>query len=118
MSTTLESRSEAPEGQEKRGNRELYRTRGRWGLLIGLPVIVALIGGGWLIWRATADLDDIEQRALSWDQVASLTWEHVVISSNLARIEQGSIDKHRLIGFAMLQLSLLRVRGLALGDAQ
>ena len=26
------------------------------------------------------DLDDIEARALSWDQVAALTWQHVVIT--------------------------------------
>ena len=62
-----------PDIQQSRGS-------GRLGLLIGLPVLVAVIGGGWAIWRATADLDDIEARALSWDQVAALTWQHVVIT--------------------------------------
>lgn len=42
------------------------RTRGRWGMLIGLPLLVALIGGGWVWWRSTADLDDIEERTLAW----------------------------------------------------
>lgn len=54
--------------------------RGHLGMLLGLPILVLLVGGGWVIWRATADLDDIELRALAWSQVATLTWQHIVIT--------------------------------------
>lgn len=46
-------------------------------LLLGLPVLVAVIFGGWLAWHAVADLDDIEARTLELSNVAALTWEHL-----------------------------------------
>jgi len=49
-------------------------------LLFGLPLLVLVVLGGWVIWRATADLDDIEERQLAWGTVASLTWEHLQIT--------------------------------------
>lgn len=52
----------------------------QWGLLLGLPTAVALIGGAWVVWRRTADLDDIEARSLAWSTIATLTWEHVWIT--------------------------------------
>ncbi len=50
------------------------------GLLLGLPVIVVLVLGGWVLWRLNADLDDIESRQLAWGPVISLTWEHVKLT--------------------------------------
>jgi osmoprotectant transport system permease protein len=49
-------------------------------LLFGLPLIVLLVLGGWVIWRSTADLDSIEQRQLAWGTVARLTLQHLQIT--------------------------------------
>lgn len=73
MSTSLEA---APKGT----TRPAGRTRGRLGLLIGLPAAVLLIGAAWAWWRAHADLDEIEARALAWDQVITLTRQHIVLT--------------------------------------
>ncbi len=59
-------------------NRRLGREQA--GLLFGLPVFVAIVFGGWLIWRFTTDLDSIEARQLAWDTVGRLTWEHIVLT--------------------------------------
>ncbi|MGD7001617.1 ABC transporter permease [Corynebacterium halotolerans] len=48
-------------------------------LLTGIPILVVGILGGWLIWQATADLDDIEARTLELSNVALLTWQHLQI---------------------------------------
>ena len=50
------------------------------GLLIGLPLLCAVILGGWTIWRQTADLDDIEARQLAWGTILDLTREHIVLT--------------------------------------
>ncbi|MDO5627920.1 MAG: ABC transporter permease [Mobilicoccus sp.] len=52
----------------------------QWKALIGLPVAVLVIGGVWAAWRATADLDDIEERALAWDQIGVRALEHLQIT--------------------------------------
>lgn len=49
-------------------------------LLVGIPVLVALVLGGYVVWRQTATLDAIERRQLAWGTVLQLTWEHVLIS--------------------------------------
>lgn len=49
-------------------------------LLIVLPVVVALVFAGWALWRATADLDSIEQRQLAWVVIGRLTWEHIKLT--------------------------------------
>lgn len=46
-------------------------------LLFGLPAFVALVLIGWLVWRFTTDLGDIEARLLTWTNVLELTWQHV-----------------------------------------
>ncbi|WP_148572795.1 ABC transporter permease [Nocardioides caldifontis] len=46
-------------------------------LLAGIPVLVLVVLGGWVAWRLTADLDDIEARQLAWDAIGRLTWQHV-----------------------------------------
>lgn len=48
-------------------------------LLIGLPVLVALVLGGWSIWLAGADLDDVEARLLTWPTVLRLAGEHLAL---------------------------------------
>lgn len=47
------------------------------GLLLGLPIACALILAGWAIWRATAELDAIEQNALAWGLIGQYTVEHI-----------------------------------------
>lgn len=49
-------------------------------LLGGIPVIVAVVFGGWLWWRATASLDAIEARQLAWGTLRTLTWEHIQLT--------------------------------------
>lgn len=59
------------------------------GLLIGIPVLVVLILVGWVIWRANAQLGDVEERQLAWDTVSTLIWQHVklvVISAVIVMI--------------------------------
>lgn len=48
-------------------------------LLVGLPAVVLVVLAGWCLWRATADLGDIEARTLAWDAVGQLALEHVLI---------------------------------------
>lgn len=50
------------------------------GLLIGLPLLCAVVLGGWAIWRQTADLDSIESRQLAWGTILTLTREHIVLT--------------------------------------
>jgi osmoprotectant transport system permease protein len=49
-------------------------------LLLGIPVVVTLTLGGWIWWRATAELDAIESRQLAWGTIGNLTWEHVQLT--------------------------------------
>lgn len=49
-------------------------------LLFGLPTLCLVILAGWGIWRATADLDDIEARALDIGGILQLTWEHLLLT--------------------------------------
>lgn len=53
---------------------------GRLKVLVVLPLTVLVIGALWAWWRATADLDEIEARTLAWDQVVTLTRQHVVLT--------------------------------------
>ena len=48
-------------------------------LIIGIPILVVLTVGGWLIWHATAELDDIEERTLQISSVLTMTREHLVL---------------------------------------
>lgn len=49
-------------------------------LLIGLPLLCAVVIGGWSIWRQSADLDDIEARQLAWGTILELTRQHIVLT--------------------------------------
>lgn len=49
-------------------------------LLFALPVIVAVILAGFVIWRLTADLDSIEERQLAWASIGRLTLEHIYLT--------------------------------------
>lgn len=50
------------------------------GLIVGLPLLCAVVLGGWALWRQNADLDGIEERQLAWSSILSLTREHVVLT--------------------------------------
>lgn len=58
-------------------------TKRRSGLpreLWGLPIAVLVVLAGWLIWRATADLDSIEERQLAWSTLGRLTVQHIQLT--------------------------------------
>lgn len=48
-------------------------------LLIGVPVLAIVVFLGWLIWRSTADIGDVEARALEWGGILTMTREHLVL---------------------------------------
>ena len=48
--------------------------------LFGIPIFVILLLGGWLIWRLTADLSDVDLRTLGWSQLGSMTWQHLKLT--------------------------------------
>jgi osmoprotectant transport system permease protein len=85
MSTTTVE----PERDELTGEADLQETeaspRSRLSreqviLLAAIPALIALTLGGWIWWRATADLDAIERRQLAWGTIADLTWEHLQLT--------------------------------------
>lgn len=55
--------------------------RDQVGLLIGLPIAVIVVLAGWIIWRSTATLDEIEMRQLAWDAIGRLTVDHLTITA-------------------------------------
>ncbi|MFV0458902.1 MAG: ABC transporter permease [Actinomycetales bacterium] len=72
---------EAPhEGQQvvSRGGRQIGKED--LGLLLGLPIACIIILAIWAIWRANAQLDDIEANALAWDLIGQYTWEHIKLT--------------------------------------
>lgn len=54
--------------------------REQLGLIFGLPVLILVIFGAWVIWRQTADLDPIEARQLDWSALRKLGWEHIKVT--------------------------------------
>lgn len=48
-------------------------------LLIGLPIFTILLLAGWAVWGTVTEFDDIEARLLTWSNIASLTWQHLLI---------------------------------------
>nr|WP_225910949.1 ABC transporter permease [Dermacoccus sp. Tok2021] len=49
-------------------------------MIFGLPVLILVIFGAWVIWRQTADLDPIEARQLDWSTLRKLGWEHIKVT--------------------------------------
>nr|WP_227484781.1 ABC transporter permease [Dermacoccus abyssi] len=49
-------------------------------MIFGLPVLILVIFGAWVIWRQTADLDPIEARQLDWSALRKLGWEHIKVT--------------------------------------
>ncbi len=74
MSAEAPTRPEAEAGEER-----APRSESRL-LLFVLPVVVALVFAGWVVWRMNADLDSIEQRQLDWTVIGQLIWEHVKLT--------------------------------------
>lgn len=48
-------------------------------LLIGIPVLVLAVFVGWVVWRQTTTLGDVEARLLDWSNVLTLAREHLVL---------------------------------------
>ncbi|MFC5750685.1 ABC transporter permease [Actinomadura rugatobispora] len=56
-------------------------TAGRsWRALLE-PLLILLVGAGWLLYVANADLDSIESRSLAPGYVAQKTWEHIELTA-------------------------------------
>lgn len=49
-------------------------------MLLGLPIVCAVALVAWAVWRQTADLDDIEARALDWGTIGAMTWDHLKLT--------------------------------------
>lgn len=49
-------------------------------MLVVPPVFVALVFGGYVWWRQTADLDATELRQLAWSNVGDQIWDHVKLT--------------------------------------
>ncbi len=49
--------------------------------VIGIPLLVIAGFVAWLIWRLTADLDDIEARQLAWSTLGELFVQHIVLTA-------------------------------------
>ena len=58
--------------------------RERFGMIVGLPILILLVGGGWVIWRLNADLDDVEARQLEWSLLGTLFWQHLKVTAAAA----------------------------------
>ncbi|WP_114558979.1 ABC transporter permease [Desertihabitans aurantiacus] len=69
----------APQGERSRSSRRV--SRDDLGLLLGLPALCAVLLGGWAVWRATAELDDIEARSLAWGLLVQLFGEHLLLTA-------------------------------------
>lgn len=72
---------EAAEALHTPSGRETHKGRriGREDLpmLLGLPIVCAIILAIWAAWRANAQLDSIEQNALAWNLIWQYTVEHI-----------------------------------------
>lgn len=73
----------APDGTDVVDDTAQARPRGRrisremLLMLIVPPVLIALVFLGFVVWRATADLDGVETNQLRWSEITSLIVEHL-----------------------------------------
>ena len=58
--------------------------REQFGMIVGLPILILLVGGGWVIWRLNAHLDDIEARQLEWSLLGTLFVQHLKVTAAAA----------------------------------
>lgn len=50
---------------------------GSWRSLLLQPILVLVVGIGWLVWWATADLSSSEARPLAWENLSVAFLEHI-----------------------------------------
>lgn len=79
MTETATTRT-GPDRPERQTRSRTPLTREERLLLYGIPVLVVLVLGGFVVWRQTAELDSIELRQLAWRAIFNLTWEHIQIT--------------------------------------
>lgn len=48
--------------------------------LLGIPIFVAVLVGGWLIWRLNASLTDVDLRTLGWSAIGAATLRHLELT--------------------------------------
>lgn len=82
MTATETSQQPGGNADDSKGSGKLKKIdREDLGLLLGLPVLCLVILGGWALWRATANLDEIETRALGWNYLVGLLREHLLVTA-------------------------------------
>ncbi|CCW12749.1 ABC transporter permease [Rhodococcus aetherivorans] len=76
---SLDAEPAAPSRAAGTGTRPRDAGAGRenTGLLVVIPVLVAVVFAAWALWRGNADLDSIEARQLDWTTITTLLWQHV-----------------------------------------
>ncbi len=68
-----------PRAETSSGELEVRDHAGRARLFVQ-PALVALVLAGWVLWRFTADLDDIETRRLAWRTIRRMTVSHLELT--------------------------------------
>lgn len=48
--------------------------------LFGIPIFVAVVIAGWLIWRLNTDLDDVIMRTMNWSSMGTYLWQHIQLT--------------------------------------
>lgn len=54
--------------------------RANLGVIVSIPIMVVVMLGGWIAWRTTTSLDDIEARILDWGAVGTMLQEHLKLT--------------------------------------
>lgn len=57
------------------------RSGGSWLTWLGMPIFLALVGGATYLWVGGQDLDTIEERVLTSDQIVGRTIEHLQLTA-------------------------------------
>lgn len=50
-------------------------------MMLALPLLVLVVGGGWVWWRSHTSLDSIEARQLAWPVVGTLLVQHLELTA-------------------------------------
>ncbi|MGN6301578.1 MAG: ABC transporter permease [Angustibacter sp.] len=80
MSATTTSSLGQAAGSSTEAGPEQVRDHAGHARLLVQPALVAAVVAGWVIWRFTADLDDIERRRLAWRAIRRMVVSHLELT--------------------------------------